>query len=187
MRTLAQVMIPGKGFLLPVVAMGVAFNSGAFAATATGTQTLSVNIGAAGKLAVVQPTLNLIHAGSIFASFTGTVTVQYEVRTTASTGNAVVTVNAASEFSPANGPRVAGGDLTFTCTGATIGSACTGSQIVSTSSQTSVVTVGSGVCTGSNCAGAAPNSVTVNMNLVDSPVFKTGAYSTHLTFSISSI
>jgi hypothetical protein len=187
MRSLAQVMMLGKGLLLPVVAIGVALNPGAIAATTTGTQTLSVNVGAIGKLAVMQSTVNLTHAGSIFASFTGTVTVQYEVRTTASTGNAVVTVNAASEFSPANGPRVAGGDLTYTCAGATVGNACTGSQIVSTSSQASVVTVGSGVCTGSGCAGATPNSVTVNMNLVDSPVFKTGNYSTSLTFSISSI
>ena len=72
----------------------------AFAATATGTQSLSVNIGAIGKVAVVQSSVSLAHTGSIFANFTGTVTVQYEVRTALSTGSSSLTLKAASEFSP---------------------------------------------------------------------------------------
>ncbi len=159
----------------------------AAAATATGTQTLNVDIGALGKLAVVQSSVNLTNTGSIFSSFTGTVTIQYEIRTTLSTGSAFITAQAAGDFSPSSGPRIASGDLSYTCSGATIGAACAGSQTVTTSSQTSVVAAGSGICTGVGCAGASPNSVTIVLNLIDSPVAKTGSYSSNLTFSISSL
>lgn len=131
--------------------------------------------------------MSLTHTGVTFGNFTGTVTIQYMVRTTISTGSSSLTVNAASEFTPTNGPRIANADLTYTCSGATLGAACSGTQTVSTSSQNGVVTVGSGACTGSGCPGADPNSVTVNVNVVDSPVFKTGSYSTNLTFSISAL
>ncbi len=164
--------------LLPVLAHG---------ATATGSQTLSLNLGAAGKLAIVQTNVSLTHAGSIFSNFTGTVTVQYKIRTSVSTGSAFITARAGAEFSPSNGPHIGTGDLTYTCTGATIGTGCSGTQTVSLSSQTNVVTVGSGVCTGAQCGGANPNSVSTSLALVDSPVFKTGSYSTNLTFSISSL
>jgi hypothetical protein len=159
----------------------------AFGAVATGTQTLSPTIGALGKLSVVQSSVSLTHSGTIFANFTGTVTVRYEVRTTISTGSSALTLQAASEFAPGTGPSIAGGDLTYTCSGATAGVSCPGTQTVSTSSQTSVVTVGSGVCTGPGCTGSNPNSVTINLTLVDSPVFKAGSYSTGLTFSISAL
>jgi hypothetical protein len=159
----------------------------AFSATGTGTQSLSVNIGALAKVAVVQSSVSLAHTGSIFASFTGTVTVQYEVRTALSTGSSSLTVRAASEFSPANGPKIGNADLTYTCSGATVGAGCSGTQTVSVTSQTGVVTVGSGACTGAGCAGSSPNSVTVNLNLADSPTFKTGSYSVTLTFTSSAI
>jgi len=170
-----------------VFAAGACAPLAALAATATGTQSLSINIGALGKVAVVQSSVSLAHTGSIFTSFTGAVTVQYEVRTALSTGSSSLTLKAASEFSPTNGPKIGNADLTYTCSGATVGSGCSGTQTVSTASQTSVVTVGSGACTGSGCAGSSPNSVTVNLNLVDSPLFKTGSYSTNLTFTISAI
>lgn len=162
------------------------FASPAFCATATGTQNVSVSLGAIGKLSVVQPTVGMIHTGQTFASFTGSVGVKYEVRTTISTGNATLSVQAASDFSPSNGPSVANGDLTFTCSGASLGSNCAGTQTMSTSIKT-VVSVGAGACTGAGCAGSNPNSVTVNLTLTDSPVFKTGVYSTTLTFSFSAI
>jgi hypothetical protein len=172
---------------LSALAIAAALPFTALGATATGTQSLSVNIGALGKLAVVQSSVNLTHSGTIFANFAGSVTVQYEVRTTISSGSSFLTVQAASDFSPATGPRIANSDLTYTCAGATLGTACSGTQAVSASTQTNVVTVGGGACTGSGCAGASPNSLTVNLNLVDSPTFKTGSYSTNLTFSISSL
>jgi len=165
----------------------LALAAGAHAATATGTQTLAVNLGAIGDVAVVQSSVRLVHTGSIFASFTASITVQYQIRTTISTGSGFLTAQAAGNFSPSNGPSIGNGDLTYTCSGATLGTGCSGNQTVSTSSQTSVVTVGSGACTGAGCAGANPNSVTVNMILADSPVFKTANYSASLTFSISSL
>jgi hypothetical protein len=156
-------------------------------ATATGSQTLNVTLGPKAKLSVVQSSVSLTHTGQIFANFTGTLTIQYKIRTTISTGSSSVTVIAASAFTPATGPSIAAGDLTFTCSAASVGTACSGIQTISTSSQTNVVTVGSGACTGTGCAGADPNSVTLNLNLVDSPVFKIGTYSTSLTFTSSAI
>lgn len=158
----------------------------AFAASATATQTLNPILGAISKLAVVQSNVSLTHTGSIFNSFTGAVTVQFKVRTTIANGSSSLTLNA-SAFSPATGPSIAAGDLTYTCSGATVGANCSGIQTISTSSQTNVVTVGSGVCTGAGCAGSSPDSVTVNLTLADSPVFKTGSYSTTVTFSISAL
>jgi len=159
----------------------------ASAATASTTQTVSANLGAIGKISVVQSSIILTHTGTIFADFTGSVTVQYELRTTVTTGSSSLTVKAGGEFSPTTGPSIARGDFTYTCSGATVGTACSGRQTVSTTSQTSVVTVGSGACTGTGCAGSNPNSAIVNLNLVDSPTFTTGTYSTNLVFSISAI
>jgi len=152
----------------------------------SGTQTLSANLGAIAKLAVVQSSVSLLNSGGIFGNFTGSVTVQYKVRTTPS-GSSTMVVQAASDFSPANGPSLANSDLTYICSGATLGSACSGSQTVSATSTTNVVTVGSGACTGSGCAGSSPDSVTVSLTLVDSPTFRTGSYSTHLMFSMSAL
>ncbi len=159
---------------------------GALGNSVTGTQTLSVNIGAIAKLSPVQSSVTLTHAGATFANFTGGVTVQYKIRTTPS-GSGTLAVQAASDFSPVNGPSIAGSDLTYTCSGATLGTACSGMQTVLTSASTNIVTVGGGVCSGTGCAGPDPNSVSISLTLVDSPTFKTGAYSTSLTFSISAL
>jgi len=160
--------------------------TGALGNSVTGSQTLSANIGANAKLSVLQSTVTLVHTGATFASFTGAVTVQYKVRTTPS-GSSTLVVQAVSDFSPANGPSITNSDLTYTCSGATVGSACSGSQTVRTTSTTNVVTVGAGACTGSGCAGSDPNSVSISLILADSPTFKTGNYSTNLTFSISAL
>src|SRR5260370_26003475 len=105
----------------------------------TGGQTLSVNLGAQAKLAVVQSSVTLLHAGATFANFTGAVSVQYKVRTTSS-GSSTLVVKAASDFSPANGPSIVNSDLTYTCNGATLVTACSVSQTISTTTQTHVVT-----------------------------------------------
>jgi len=172
---------------LPVAGVLLYVGACAAALAATASQTLNVSIGAVGKLSVVQSSVSLIHTGSTFADFTGSATVQYKIRTTTSTGNASLTVQAAADFAPANGPSVANSDLVYTCSGASLGTGCSGTQTVKTSSQTNVVTVGSGACTGSGCSGTDPNAVTVNLDLTDSPAFKTGSYSTNLTFTISSL
>ena len=159
----------------------------AFCNTVTGSQTLSVNIGAIGKLSVVQSSVSLTHTGTTFGDFTGNVTIQYRVRTMISTGSSSFTVKATADFAPANGPSVAASNLTYRCSSATLGTACAGTQTMSTSASTNVVTVGAGQCVGTGCAGPNPSSVTVNLDLVNSPTFQTGSYSATLTFSISSL
>jgi len=186
MKVKAKYMKKSLSLELLFLAMCLGCVPGALANSVTGGQTLSANLGPQAKLIVVQPSVPLLHAGATFANFTGGVTVQYKVRTTAS-GSSTLLVKAASDFSPANGPSIVNLDLTYTCGGATLGSACSGSQTVSTTSQTNVVTVGGGVCTGSGCTGSDPNSVSISLTLVDSPTFKTGTYTTSLMFSISAI
>jgi hypothetical protein len=177
-----------KNFSFGLVNLGVFLGcmTGALGNSVTGSQTLSANIGATAKLSVMQSGVTLLHAGATFANFTGSVTVQYNVRTTPTVSSTLV-VEAATDFSPANGPSIVNSNLTYTCSGATLGSACSGSQIVSTTSQTSVVAVGGGACTGAGCGGSDPNSISISLTLVDSPTFKTGSYSTSLTFSISAL
>jgi hypothetical protein len=159
---------------------------GARGNSVTASQTLSANLGAQAKLAVVQASITFIRAGATFTNYTGAVTVQYRVRTTPS-GSGSLVVKAMSDFSPANGPSIANSDLTYTCSGATVGSACSGTQTVQTASTTNVVTVGGGLCTGSGCAGTDPDSVSISLTLADKPTFKTGTYSTSLLFSISAL
>jgi hypothetical protein len=129
----------------------------------------------------------MTHSGAMFEAFTGTIMVQYKIRTTAATGNGFITLQAAGDFSPAGGPSIGSADLTYVCGGATIGNACSGVQTVKVGSQTSVVSLGAAICTGEGCPGSDPNSATMTFTLVDSPLFKTGSYSTTLTFSISAL
>ena len=168
------------------VSLLLAFAVAAHGNSVSASQSLAVNLGANAKVAVVQPAVTLVHSGGTFANFTGNVTVRYKVRTTP-TGASTLTVAAASEFTPANGPSIAASDLTYTCSAATLGTPCTGSQTVRTSTQGTVVTVGGGACTGSGCTGSDPNSVSISLTLVNSPAFRTGSYSTSLTFSISAL
>jgi hypothetical protein len=158
-----------------------------FGETVTGGQTVSVSLGPAGKIQVVQPTVTLIRSGAVFQDFTGAVTIQYKVRTSLGSGTASLSATAAGEFTPASGPRIANGDLRYTCSGATLGTACSGAQTVRTSVQTPVVNVGPGACTGPGCAGADPNSVILNLSTTNSPAFETGQYTSILTFTFSSM
>ncbi len=157
-------------------------------ATGTTTQTLSAQINAIGKLSV-PASLTVTHAGTTFASFTGNLTVSYKARTTSATGSGSLTLQATADFSPAGGPSIAGGQLTYTCSSATLGSACSGTQTASTSSQTSVVTMGASLCTGGggSCSAVNPNTVLSTFTLADNPAFKTGTYSATLTFTVSAI
>ena len=167
--------------------MLLAFAPAALANTVTGTQTLNPRPGAIGKLQVVTSSVTLTHTGTTFAAFAAGDTINYKIRTTISTGTGSITVKATSNFT-AGGPSVTNGDLTYTCSGATLGTACSGTQTVSTAASTNVVTsVPAGSCTGSGCTGADPNSVSLNLSLVDNPAFQTGSYSATLTFTISGV
>jgi hypothetical protein len=156
--------------------------------TGTTTQTLSAQINALGKVSV-PASLTLTTAGTTFVAYSGNLSVSYKARTTASTGSGSLTMQATADFSPAGGPTIAGGQLTYTCSAATLGAACSGTQTASTSSQTNVVTLGAGVCTGGggSCSSVNPNSVQSTFTLSNNPAFKTGTYSATLTFTISAI
>jgi len=157
-------------------------------ASGTTTQTLSVQINAIGKLSV-PASLTVTTAGTTFVAYSGNLTVSYRARTTASTGSGSLTLKATADFSPSGGPSIATGQLTYTCSAATLGTACSGTQTVSTASQTSVVTLGAGLCTGGggSCSTANPNTVHSAFTLSNNPAFKTGTYSATLTFTISAI
>src|SRR5208282_1098569 len=163
---------------------------GSYAQTTLGTQTLSLTLQAAGFLYSVPASVTLTNTGTTFAAYTGAVTLDYRARTTVSTGSATITAKATTDFTCASGgpciatPPSAGDALTYTCSGATLGTNCT-AQTVSTTAATNVVTIGAGVCTGagSPCGNAATNTVSVNFKLTDDPKYKTGGpYSATLTW-----
>ena len=72
----------------------------------TVTQTLAASLGPIGKLSL-PASVALKNSGTTFAtSYTGTVSVSYKVRTSASTGSGAITAQATSDFSPTTGPKV---------------------------------------------------------------------------------
>ena len=164
------------------------------AATLTTTQALSAVISPLGNLFSFPNSVTLAKTGTAFSNFTGTLSVQYRERTTQSTGAGTITVEATADFTPANGPSIhtppsTGDALTYTCSGATLGTNCSGTQTVSTTAATNVVTFSASECTGGggSCSSTSPNTVTVNFTLTDDPKYKTvtGSYSATLTFTIS--
>jgi len=151
------------------------------------TQTLSASLYPLGKV-TVSPALALTRSGQPFSAYSGTLPVNYVVRTT-SGGGGSVTLQATSEFSPSGGPSVAAGALTYTCSGATLGTACSGAQTVSTAAQTPVLTLPAGACTGGGgyCSSADSNSVSVHFVMPNNPSWKTGTYAVSVTITISAI
>lgn len=162
------------------------------AQTTLGTQTLTLNLLAAGLLYNVPSSVALTHTGTVFTAFTGGVTLQYRARTS-TTGGGTITAKATTDFPCASGgpcigtPPTAGDALTYTCAGATLGTNCSGTQTVSTTAATNVVTIPAGVCTGAGapCNNASPNTVSVSFTLTDDPKYKTGTYTATLTWTIS--
>jgi hypothetical protein len=162
------------------------------AQTTLGTQTLSLALTAAGLLYNVPGSAALTHTGTTFTAFTSAVTLSYRARTS-TTGTGTITVSATTDFTCASGgpciatPPTAGDALTYTCTGATLGTNCSGKQTVSTTAATNVITIPAGACTGagSPCNNAATNTVNVSFSLTDDPKYKTGTYNATLTWTIS--
>jgi hypothetical protein len=171
-----------------VVAVLVLASTFLLGATGTTTQTLSAQIDAIGKLSV-PASLTVTTAGTTFVAYSGNLSISYRARTTAATGSGSLTLIATADFTPAGGPSIATGQLTYTCSAATLGAACSGTQTVSTTSQTSVVTMGAGLCTGGggSCSNVNPNTVQSAFTLSNNPAYKTGTYSATLTFTISAI
>jgi hypothetical protein len=148
-------------------------------------QGMSATLESAGALSV-PANLTLATSGSTFNHFTGTLTVSYRARTTP-VGSASVTVSASSEFSPGGGPTIASGALTYTCGSTELGTPCSPAQTVAVSTARPVVTVGGSACTGGggSCTSSDPATVQLSFTLANSPVYKTGTYTTTMVFTIS--
>jgi hypothetical protein len=149
-------------------------------------QTLSVSVVPVGKLSL-PPSVTLRSADPHFGgSLSGTLTVSYWARTS-SGGSGSVTVQAGSEFSPSGGPSVS--DVTYLCSGATLGTGCSGSQTLATSTQTPLVSIPGGACTGGGgaCSTQEPNTVLLTLSTPNKAHYKTGTYSALITFTISTI
>ena len=184
--TLGRPRLPGASSAALAVCLSVAFPH-LLSAQAYGyaTQGIAIQLSSAGVLSV-PANLTLTTSGSTFNNFTGSLTVNYKARTIPS-GSASLTVKANSEFSPATGPTLSGGDLTFTCGSAGLGTSCASAQTVTVGVDRTVVTVGSSACTGGGgaCSSSDPASVQLSFILANSPQYKTGTYSTSLLFTIS--
>lgn len=155
------------------------------AGVGTATQSLTATIQPAARLSI--PTVVTLTPGATsFSSFTASLPINYRARTTP-TGGGVITLQVTSDFAPAGGPTAAGGQLTYSCGGATMGAACGGSQTASTSTQTPVLTLPASACTGGGgaCSSQDPNSLTLNFTLADEPGYSTGTYSARVTLIIS--
>ena len=162
-----------------VAVFGLGFPSGA--ATVLVTETLSATLNPTGKLSV-PASVALTHAGTIFNPYTGVLTLSYRARTV---NGGSITLKATSDFAP-GGPSIASGNLQYTCSGATMGTACAGGITASTSTSTPVLTLPASSCTGASCGNSDPNTVTIGVTLADSPASKTGSYSANVQFTISS-
>lgn len=153
--------------------------------TGTGSQSLNATIDPVGSI-TAPASASLTTSATTFKPFTGDLTVNYKARTTP-VGGGAITLSVSSDFTPSGGPSAASGALTYTCSGATLGSACSGSQTASTTAQTPVLALPGGVCTGGGapCGNQNPNSVGLSFTLTDNPAYATGAYSARVTFTIS--
>ena len=148
------------------------------------TQTMSANVSPYGKVSM-PPNVTLRAADSRFGgNLAGSLTVSYWARTSGVGVNSL-TVQASSDFSPSGGPSIS--DVTYLCSGATLGAGCSGSQALATSTQTAVVALPTGACTGGggSCSTAEPNTVLLTLSVPDKPRYKTGTYSAQITFTIS--
>jgi hypothetical protein len=152
----------------------------------TTTQTMSANVSPYGKLSL-PASVTLRAADSRFGgNLAGTLMVSYWARTS-SAGGGSVTVQASSNFSPSGGPSVS--DVTYLCSGATLGAGCSGSQTLTTSLATPAVSLPTGACTGGGnaCSTAEPNTVLLTFSGLNKPHYKTGNYSALITFTISTL
>ena len=169
--------------ILTITALG--FGSAAFAQfAATGTTTVSVTVAAESAIQVNTASTALT-SSSIFGAYTGTTSLTYKVRTSPTTGTGAITRQVTSDFGGTGGPSVgtpptAGDALTYTCTVSSPGTACSGTRTALTSGTTSVATFGA-----DNHSTAAGNSASVAWSLTNDPVYKVGAYSATVTFTIS--
>ena len=178
-------MVRKRNWSKKPVLLGVllAFQAGADIQTTT--QGVSANISPTGKISV--PAIaNLQAINTRFGNLAGSLTVSYWARTSDGGGGSV-TVQADSDFSPSGGPTV--GAVNYTCSGATLGVACSGTQTLNASTQTSLVSLPTSACTGGGgtCSTQDPNTVQMTFSAPNRPHFRTGTYSAHIIFTISTL
>lgn len=137
------------------------------------TQSISLTLATAAKVSVPS-TMPVTTVGTTFQNFTGSETVNFKARTTQA-GSATLTVLGSAYFGLTT--------VTYTCSGATLGTACTGTRTVSTSAGTPVVAVGASECVGTGCSSASPATVTMNFSMVNNPTYPTGSYSGTIVYS----
>ena len=154
--------------------------------TTTATQSVTGTVSAIGKLSVPATLTLTTTGGPTTPPYTGSLTVSYKARTSSS-GSGTVTLQVTTDFSPAGGPSAASGSLTYTCTGADLGTNCSGPITAATGSATTVVTIPASACTGGGapCSPNNPNTVLVSFSLTDKVSYITGTFSAVLTFVIS--
>jgi len=185
-KTLQFERVGIRGVAAAVLCLTLASPARFQAATATATQSLSASISPIGKVSVPS-SISLTDVGSTFASYAATLSVSYKVRTTPQGTGGSITMEAGSDFTPTGGPLLSSGNLTYTCSGPTLGTGCSGTQTVSTTTATPVLTIPASACTGGggSCSSSNPNTVSINLSLVNQPSFATGTYTTSVTLTIS--
>lgn len=153
--------------------------------TGSAIQTLAATI-SPGYALMAPATVSLTHSQSTFQPFQASTVLNYEVRTSPA-GSGKITLQISNDFSPAGGPSVANGGLTYTCGAANLGTPCSGAQTASTTVQTPLLTLPASACTGGGgaCSSQDPNSVNLTFTLSDQPDYATGSYSATITFTIS--
>lgn len=170
------------------LAAGLLASSSLFAQfNPTGTTTLSVSVIAESAIRIdtVGNTALANGASSSFgSSFVGTTNFSYKVRTSQAGAGGTITVKAGGPLTDATADTIAANLVTFASTATiAVGTANAQSGTLSDTAQQSLTTFGAD---SHSTAGAANSSTgTVTWTLPDDPAYKTGAYTSVVTFTIS--
>ena len=166
----------------------IIFGGRAQADVSTLQQTLSINLTAAGKITSLAANTSLLESGGAFSPFTAALPINFLVRTSPSGSSSQMSVQVTTDFSPTNGPSVAGGNLTYTCSAATLGTSCSGQAVASTASQT-IISFAASACSGGggSCSTSYPNTITISFQLANNTSYKANNYAATLTFTISAL
>jgi hypothetical protein len=186
-RSLAFRRCNRAGLRTLIVLWGIMTAPLAHSATAYVAQTLNAQLAAIGKVSV-PGSISLAATGTVFNTYSNSLTISYRIRSTGTGTGGTITVKASADFSPGGGPAVSNNTFNYTCSGASLGTPCSGTQTVSLSAATSVLTIPAGVCTGGGapCSSADPNTESISLTLANDPGYQTGTYSATLLFTISS-
>lgn len=171
---------------IPVVLAAILWLPAAgMAVTSSITNSLTANIEANASITVPATTTLSVSGTTFNTPFTGSTSLQYKARTTATGSGGNLTLQVTQDFQ-AGGPSAAAGNLSYTCGAAGLGTAC-GTTTASTSTATTVVTIGTSKCTGGggSCSASNPNTVLVTFTIPDVSTIKVGTYNATVKFTIS--